>query len=214
MVQIEDGTRDRILKTAGVIFAEHGYERATIREISSQANVNLASINYHFGDKERLYRETIRFAHEFCLQQAPFPEFSADTPPEAQLRLFVQALMQRLLAIQSLPWHTRLLMREHFQPSDIGKELAEDFIRPQHEKLVKIIAALAPAGTPDWKLQQFAFSVVGQCLYYKLGNPIVHMLVPDEAMENHFSPMQLADHITEVMLASFRGMHSAHSNES
>ncbi|WP_437191249.1 TetR/AcrR family transcriptional regulator [Planctomicrobium sp. SH527] len=214
MAQREDGTRDRILKTAGAIFAEHGYERATIREISSQANVNLASINYHFGDKERLYRETIRFAHEFCIQQVPFPEWSADTPPESQLRLIVHALMQRLLAVQSLPWYMRLLMREHIQPSDIGRELAEDFIRPQHEMLVKTIAALAPAGTPDWKLQQFAFSVVGQCLYYKLGNPIVRMLVPVDALENHFSPTQLADHITEVMLASFRGMHFASSNDS
>ena len=47
-------TIHQILNAAGEVFAIKGFKDATIREISAQAGVNLAAINYHFGDKERL----------------------------------------------------------------------------------------------------------------------------------------------------------------
>ena len=52
--------RTRLLTAAGPIFAEHGFDRATLRDIASHASVNVASIGYYFGDKMGLYREVIR----------------------------------------------------------------------------------------------------------------------------------------------------------
>lgn len=50
-------TRDRILDAAESLFAEHGFTVTSMRMITSQANVNLASVNYHFGSKEVLIQE-------------------------------------------------------------------------------------------------------------------------------------------------------------
>ena len=49
-----DTTRERILQAAGEAFAAAGYRTTTVRDICQKADVNLASVNYHFGDKQRL----------------------------------------------------------------------------------------------------------------------------------------------------------------
>lgn len=54
----EASTRDRILAAAEKLFSHQGLERATIRGIAAEAGVNIAAVNYHFGSKEALERET------------------------------------------------------------------------------------------------------------------------------------------------------------
>src|SRR5450432_101543 len=56
----EDGTRDRILKTAERLFAERGFNGVSVRELAAAANVNIASIGYHFRSKEGLLAEVYR----------------------------------------------------------------------------------------------------------------------------------------------------------
>ena len=53
-------TLDRILIAAEQLFAEYGFDGTTLRQITRQAKVNLAAVNYHHGDKESLYLEIIR----------------------------------------------------------------------------------------------------------------------------------------------------------
>lgn len=55
-----NGTRERILDVAERLFMAHGYEATSMRQITGDAGVNLASVNYHFGSKERLMREVFR----------------------------------------------------------------------------------------------------------------------------------------------------------
>ena len=50
----ESGTKSAILAAAERLFAEHGVQGASMRAITSEAGVNLAAVNYHFGSKEGL----------------------------------------------------------------------------------------------------------------------------------------------------------------
>ena len=50
-------TRDRIVDIAERLFAEHGFDGTSLRQITVAANVNLAAVNYHFGSKEDLYAQ-------------------------------------------------------------------------------------------------------------------------------------------------------------
>jgi len=54
--QLGVSTRDRILDTAERLFAEQGFHVATLRQITQEAGVNLAAVNYHFGSKQALMR--------------------------------------------------------------------------------------------------------------------------------------------------------------
>ena len=48
--------RERILDAAEYLFAEHGYDGVTLRQIATRAGVDVALANYHFGKKLELFQ--------------------------------------------------------------------------------------------------------------------------------------------------------------
>lgn len=48
-------SRDRILTAARACFARYGYDRATVRQIAREAQVDSAMVHYFFGKKSRLF---------------------------------------------------------------------------------------------------------------------------------------------------------------
>ena len=53
-------TREQILDAAWELFAERGFEDVSVRDVTTAAGVNLASVSYHFGGKEGLIQETVK----------------------------------------------------------------------------------------------------------------------------------------------------------
>lgn len=198
----DEDTRTRILQAAGLVFADKGFDRATVREICEAAEVNIAGVNYHFGDKRRLYIEAVKRAHQLRTQRVPLPSWSPDTPPEDKLRDFIRTLLTRMIASEEAPWQHRLMMQEILSPTQACSEMVEDYIRPEFELLLSILGELMPADVPLPRRHQFAFSVVGQCLFYKIGSPIARVLVDEDEFSAHFDPQQLAKHIADVCLAA------------
>ena len=54
MTRPSDITRERIIKAAQRLFANHGYKDTSVRAVVTRARVNQAAINYHFGGKYNL----------------------------------------------------------------------------------------------------------------------------------------------------------------
>ena len=52
-------TRNRILDVAERLFGERGFPATSLRDITTEAGVNVASVNYHFGSKEALLAEVL-----------------------------------------------------------------------------------------------------------------------------------------------------------
>lgn len=198
----EEDTRTRILNAAGAAFAEHGYEGTTIRAICRRAGVNLAAVNYHFESKKRLYQEVMRYAYQFRAEQTPIPRWPSGTPANVRLRDFVWTMVQRLLVAKELPWQARLMTREMLNPSDACRKLAEECFRPHFELLVDILRDLIPNKPPLPKLHQLAFAIISQCLFYKFNAEIIAMLLPREERESHFRPEQIAEFVTNLVLAA------------
>lgn len=53
-------TKNRILNAAEHLFCDLGFDNTSLRAITSEADVNLASVNYHFGSKKQLIQEVLR----------------------------------------------------------------------------------------------------------------------------------------------------------
>lgn len=80
--------KDEILNAAIELFSKRGFEGVSIREIATLAKVHFASIRYHFGDKEELYKACISKHGESRLLSAQrFLSTEPKSPEDMRLRL-------------------------------------------------------------------------------------------------------------------------------
>ena len=194
--------KERILSAAGEVFAERGYEAATVRDICLAAGVNVAAVNYYFGDKQKLYNDTVRQAHQRLVAQVPLSPWPAGTSARAKLRDFIGNVLERMLGFGRPRWQTRLMLREVLQPTDACRDLVEGYILPQFQLLLSILGELADGQLEEPQLRQLAMSIIGQMFIYRAAGDVVGMLVPADEMASLHTPVPLADHITHTALAA------------
>ena len=200
-----DETRRHLLEAAGEVFAEAGFRDATVREICRRAGANVAAINYHFGDKETLYLDVLRYAHGKALEKyPPLLGVAADAPPEKKLRAFVHSLLLRIFDKSPTAWHGKVLLREMIEPTKALDSLVEERMRPMVGLLWKIVAEILDCQVNDERVRLFGFSIVSQCTFYKHCSPVVSRLFPDKLPQDAASIGHLADHITNFSLAAMK----------
>ncbi len=200
MTSAADDTRQRLLEAAGEIFAAKGFQAATVREICGRAEANVAAVNYHFGDKGRLYVEAVKYAHGSGADE-PKPGWPADMPPEEKLREYIHRMLSRLFDPRRPVWHAQLMAREMTQPTEACVEIVESYIRSNFELLGGILAEMLPAETSAADRHLVAFSIVGQCLHFKISRPIAMALVGEEEFGS-YDIARLTDHIARFSLAA------------
>src|ERR1700676_4403711 len=91
-----DPTREKLLDVAGRVFADRGYQAATVREICVRAGANVAAVNYHFGDKLGLYAEVLQQSIRAAQMDAVRNALERTAPPEEILRAVIRARLQGL----------------------------------------------------------------------------------------------------------------------
>jgi TetR/AcrR family transcriptional regulator, regulator of cefoperazone and chloramphenicol sensitivity len=194
---VTDATQQRLLEAAEQVFADKGYAAASVREICKRAGANIAAVNYYFGDKERLYIEAVKFANRGCIQGEPFPDWPAGVSPAEKLRDFIRVMMARVLHPQS-PSSMQLMMSEMAKPTKACEEIVREYIRPIADKLRDILAELLP-DTPLQQRTLIAFSIVGQCHFYRNQRAIAALLVGEEEFAK-FDVEVVSKHITAFTL--------------
>lgn len=199
-------TRQRLLDTALELFAERGFEDVTVRDLSREARVNLAAINYHFGDKLGLYRELIEGAirgmrglHEEQLEAAK------DLAPEDQLRRYVRTFSPR---IADGDQHQRMLLmklvrREIMSPSPLGRRVFERGILPRLEHLSEIIARILDCPPDDARVGLCVLSVHAQFVFLVKAPSGVNLL-QEWLGASVLEVARATEHIIEFSLAGIR----------
>jgi len=78
-----EATKTRILEAAGELFAATGYAETSNKDIAARAQVDLASINYHFGNRSGLYEAVLAAAHGQLLGMGKLRQLvGSESPPE------------------------------------------------------------------------------------------------------------------------------------
>lgn len=198
-------TRQRLLEAAGQVFAEHGFKNTTVREICKRADANVAAINYHFGDKQGLYSETMRYWVRESLAKYP-PDLGLDqsaTPPQ-KLHAYVRSFFWRIFDEGRPSWYGKLMAREMIEPTHALDACANEAMRPVNEMLASIVRELVPGIDAD-QLRRCSCSIVGQIVFYHHCRPVIDKLFPGQC----FMPAEiekLAEHVTQFSLAALRAV--------
>jgi len=198
-------TRRLLLEAAGEVFAEFGFRDATVREICRRAGANIAAVNYHFGDKETLYAEVLRYAHTRALAKyPPLLDLPAAAPPEAKLRAFVKSFLLRIFDKGPNSWHGKLMSREMIEPTAALDALVEERMRPMAGLIWQIVAGILDCPLNDERVRLYALSVVSQCVFYHHCGPVVSRLFPKHLPLDRAGIERLADHITRFSLTAMK----------
>jgi len=198
--------KDRILLAAGRIFADKGFRCSTVREICDAAQVNIASVNYYFGDKKNLYEETLLLAREIGAQKFPTPDFSALAAPEDRLRSIILLLLNRLVGTHEEPWPVKILMSEILDPSPAAKPLIDGYIEPFLKMVFATVKEMVDDSVSETIIHQLSFSVISQCVWYRFASDINRMVISEDQYSENFSVNCLAKQIFDFSLAGINAV--------
>ncbi|MFT5758180.1 MAG: AcrR family transcriptional regulator [Alteromonadaceae bacterium] len=93
-------TKNKILDAAEHLFADKGFNGTSLREITSQAEVNLAAVNYHFGSKKELIKAVMsRYMNELSPRLESSLQVLCDSVQQPTLVEVFSAFIEPLLSL-------------------------------------------------------------------------------------------------------------------
>jgi len=119
-------TRAELLESAGQVFAEKGFDRATGKEICERAGANAAAINYYFGGMDCLYTAVLEEAHQrFVPLETLSAAIAGTKDARAKLQAIIELGVDKLMGPAPSSWMFRVLGREIVAPSPAIETLLE-----------------------------------------------------------------------------------------
>jgi AcrR family transcriptional regulator len=191
--QTDRDTRSALIAVARKVFAQEGYNGASIRRITSEAGANLGAVTYHFGSKRQLYVEVLRTVMGPILPRVR----GAAAGEGTGLERLVDAVRAFFEHLSENPDQPGLMMQEiaagRSAPAPVLEVVRETF---------STLMGLVEAGQRDGSIRAgspplLTLSSVAQPVYFtlarKLAPAIVGPLLDDRARD------QVADHVIEFV---------------
>lgn len=112
---------ERIVDAATGLFAEHGYDGVSTRQIAAAAGLSIATVHYHVGTKPELYRKVIARLNreEHALVHAALDRFRQGVSTPGQYRELIGSLTDAMADLcHANPQRARLYLRRWLDPDD------------------------------------------------------------------------------------------------
>jgi AcrR family transcriptional regulator len=198
-------THDRILLAAQKLFADKGFDATSVRDITSEADCNVASVNYHFGGKDNLYLETFRSMLTVLrdrrlemigelMEREPTPSL------EEFVETFAAIMIEPLVGDSRGRMFLNLVSREMIAPRLPQGVLLEEFFEPM---MGGATAALERVGPPldTASARLCVMSLVGQLLHSLKAHHLLSDLGRSDVV-----PMQHAEQMAHFVRFSVGGI--------
>jgi len=150
-------TRERLLDAAERIFAERGFEGASMRAVTHAAGASVSAANYHFGSKEALLRATLlrrvgplnerRLARLDALEaEAAGRPLELETIIEAFLRPVFE---EHAASADATARFRQVAARIYSDPPDVVAAMKRELFGPIVARFIASLAAALPEKSPE-----------------------------------------------------------------
>jgi len=197
-------TRDCLLEVAERLFAQKGYDAVSVREITNTAKCNLASVNYHFGNKKTLYLNVFRERWMLRAQyiRACFEENLAgcgDTSPASVIQSLAEALIKGPLTDEERLFHFQLMIREMTKPTEAFEIVMEETMKPTFEGLEQLFQPYLHESIDEDRTLLNILSIFSMVLYFNFARLPVSKII-GHAYDQRFKD-RLVQHIVDFSLS-------------
>jgi AcrR family transcriptional regulator len=200
-----DSTRAKLLDAAGRLFAERGYAGAASKAICEAAGTDLAAINYHFGNRDGLYRAVLHEGHKHFVSLEDLTALAqSGLSPQQKLEAFIDGMVASLFDDKG--WHNRVCAREILAPSPHFASLIGEGVMPKFRLVADILGDITGIPPSEPALARCVVSIMAPCLM---------LLVIDRDTPNPFQALlshsveELAAHLKRFAVAGLLAERSA-----
>ena len=193
MSRTKQKTKTDILRLTIPLFAKHGYDKVSMRQIADIVGIKAASLYHHFPDKQTLYIEALS---QTFSKHADFmsESFALQISPEQRLR---QLILQLCTLVNEDPDLSNLMQREIMDGDEkrlqfLADNVFGDFFNDMNE--------LCLSFAPEQDSHLMTVSVLGLVVYHFQLNPISSFL---PGFRNSHNDLEVvAKHIFNLLMPS------------
>lgn len=187
-------TRGILIRTGARLFAMNGYHGVSMRTLAAEAEVNLATVGYHFGGKPGLYeailddiismRDEIFPSADEVQEQLGGTEGDRHAQAEA-VSWFINKLVYGILGEEDHIWPAFIISRELAQPSEQYSKLETEFFDPSFKAIHVLVESVLPNDTDYEEKIITAHSIIGMVVKFLEGFNIVTTRLNWDNYEGH-----------------------------
>lgn len=153
-------TRERILDAAELLFADRGYDGASIRDVAAEAGLQIHSVGYHFGPKEQLFDAVVGRRAEImtrlrrdALREAQ--ERTGSVPVAELVRAYVSPFIKS--ASHGDPgWRNYAALMGRLANSPLGTEIIAKHYDATARDYISALKGALPGARPDDVVEGFS----------------------------------------------------------
>jgi AcrR family transcriptional regulator len=189
-------TKEKIIQAVMSIISEEGVLGITTRKIAARAGANIAAINYHFGSKDALITEALRY---FTVQlMGTFRILQEEKEePEVLLSKFIKGYTSVICEYTDIVKYmmSQLIMNKPLE----GHAEYAFFIQSEGIELIKQVIARIRPGSDDRILSLMALNLVsGLTMPFIMGDSI------RELMSLDLLSKEIQDNYAELLIDNIR----------
>ncbi len=157
-------TRHRIMDAACHVFSEKGFRDATHEMICGKAEANKAAINYHFGDKQSLYRSVWQHLLDAADREHPVSgNLPEDRAAAERFESHIRALLNRHFGEGSSRQLERLRSLERVNPTGLVDDVLSAHHARNREQMLSVLSELLGDEASGPVIRFYETSVLALC---------------------------------------------------
>lgn len=193
-------TKERILNAAAELFSSRGYGETTLAEITKLSGVNIALVNYHYGDKATLYRQTWELLHSQALAKYPLYGKLCESAPAVK-RLY--EIIRSDIARRSDPSirENDFMMNELSTPTQLMDDLHARAYAPLRAALQAAVAEISADRLSEEDRRMAVLAIFSMCTI-----PVKHFQNLETEVQNKYDVETRARYVYNFAMAGILDM--------